>query len=149
MSMRTAIRGLALAIALVCLPALVGTAEARRGDGVEVQVSIGGQRMEVYVDGKLKHRWSVSTGRDGYGTPGGNYRPQRLEREWYSKKYDDAPMPYAIFYSGGYAIHGTNATSRLGRTASHGCVRLSTGNAATLFSLVEQHGAGSTRIVIN
>jgi lipoprotein-anchoring transpeptidase ErfK/SrfK len=136
--------------ALTLLPAFGGTAEAKRAaDGLQVNVDVGGQSMVVYIDGRVVHRWSISTGRDGYDTPGGTFRPQRLEREYYSKKYDNAPMPYSIFYSGGYAIHGTNDTRRLGRTASHGCIRLAPGNAARLFSLVQDYGAGRTRIVID
>ena len=149
MNMKRVILGWAAAM-LVAIPLLSGTAEAKRAaDGLQVNVDVGGQNMQVYVDGKLAHRWSISTGRDGYDTPGGTYRPQRLEREYYSKKYDNAPMPHAIFFSGGYAIHGTNDTRRLGRTASHGCIRLAPGNAARLFSLVQDHGAGRTRIVID
>jgi lipoprotein-anchoring transpeptidase ErfK/SrfK len=124
-------------------------ATAARSDGIEVQVDVGGQRMEVYVEGRLRHRWTVSTGKNGHDTPGGTYRPQRLEREWYSTKYDDAPMPHAIFFHGGYAIHGTTATRQLGRAASHGCIRLAPGNAAQLFSLVQDYGPSRTRIIID
>jgi lipoprotein-anchoring transpeptidase ErfK/SrfK len=116
---------------------------------VQVEVDVGSQTMEVYVNGRLRHTWRVSTGRDGYETPGGNYRAQRIEEEWYSKQYDDAPMPHAVFFNGGYAIHGTYDTRRLGRPASHGCVRLSPGNAARLYNLVEEQGLNRTRITIN
>ena len=105
--------------------------------------------MHVYVNGRLEHVWKVSTGLGRYVTPSGSFRPTRLERSWYSRKYDNAPMPYAIFFLGGYAIHGTNHVRRLGRRASHGCVRLRTRNAARLFRLVQSYGAGRTRISIN
>ncbi|MCB1509916.1 MAG: L,D-transpeptidase [Hyphomicrobiaceae bacterium] len=116
---------------------------------IRVNVDISTQRMEVYVDGELRHTWRVSTGRGRYRTPTGSYRPTRLERRWFSRKYNSAPMPYAIFFRGGYAIHGSYQTRRLGRPASHGCVRLSTGNAARLFRLVRQYGPSSTRIDIS
>jgi len=48
----------------------------------------------------------------GYRTPNGSYRPERLERQWYSRKYDWSPMPHSIFFSGGYAIHGSYEVSR-------------------------------------
>lgn len=115
---------------------------------LRVNVDTDSQTMEVYVAGKLKHRWRVSTGRDGYETPSGSYRPQRLEREWYSRTYDDAPMPNSIFFSGGYAIHGTYDTGRLGRPASRGYVRLAPSNARQLYDLVATH-RGATRIVID
>jgi lipoprotein-anchoring transpeptidase ErfK/SrfK len=150
MMFKRVVLSLAAAAMMIALPLLGGSAEAKRvADGLQVNVDVGGQSMQVYIDGKLAHRWAISTGRDGYDTPGGTYRPQRLEREYYSKKYDNAPMPYSIFFSGGYAIHGTNDTRRLGRTASHGCIRLAPGNAARLFSLVQDYGSGRTRIVID
>lgn len=136
------ILGLIVAIAtlMFALPASAATVEAR--------VSLSNQRMYVSVNGVRKYTWAVSTGRSGYGTPTGSYRPQRLERSWYSRKYDNAPMPHAVFFRGGYAIHGTSAVSRLGSRASHGCVRLAPGNAATLYSLVSKYGMGNTRVVI-
>ena len=73
--------------------------------------------------------------------------PERLERKWYSRKYDMSPMPYSIFFDGGYAIHGSYEVSRIGRPASHGCIRLNPRNAAVLFRLVEAN-AGNTRIVV-
>ncbi len=66
----------------------------------------------------------------------------------YSSKYHNSPMPHSIFFRGGYAIHGTNAVSRLGRRASHGCVRLHRANARRLYNLVRKYGKGRTRIVI-
>lgn len=111
-----------------------------------VKVDKTAQRMTVEVDGRVAHVWPVSTARSGYSTPSGSYRPVRMHRMWYSQKYDLSPMPHAIFFSGGYAIHGTGATGQLGRPASHGCVRLAPGNAATLYALVQSHGKGATRI---
>ena len=115
---------------------------------VTVQVDISEQRMRVYVGGQLQHVWAVSTGRGRYRTPTGNFQPRRLERSWYSRKYDNAPMPHSIFFYAGYAIHGTNHVRQLGRPASHGCVRLSRGNAARLFRLVRRHGPRRVRIAI-
>ncbi len=106
------------------------------------------QRMSVMVDGKPRYSWSVSTGLRG-GPPSGTFRPQRLERMWHSRTYDWSPMPHSIFFHHGFAIHGTNYLSRLGRRASHGCVRLHPANAATLFSLVKSRGMKSTTIVIS
>ena len=139
-------RGLSAFVLLWCAVVLgSGAASAN----VAVEVDVGSQTMEVYVNGNHKYTWRVSTGRSGYETPGGNYRAKRLEEEWYSTQYDDAPMPHAIFFNGGYAIHGTGHTKWLGRPASHGCVRLSPGNARRLFSLVENYGLKRTRITIN
>ena len=72
------------------------------------------QRMTVAVNGREHHRWPVSTGLAG-GPPSGHYRPDRMERTWYSRKYNWSPMPHAIFFHKGYAIHGTIYLSRLGQ----------------------------------
>lgn len=106
------------------------------------------QRMTVTVDGSVRHVWPVSTGRRGYGTPNGRFRPQWLARRYFSRKYYNSPMPYAIFFHKGYAIHGTEYIRRLGGPASHGCVRLHPKHAAELFTLVKEHGKADTRIVV-
>ncbi len=111
-------------------------------------IDISSQRMTVTVDGRHYASWAVSTGRRGYGTPTGTYRPKLLKRMHYSRKYDNSPMPHSIFYRGGYAIHGTGYIKSLGRPASHGCIRLHPSNAAKLYRLVQNHGYGATRIHI-
>lgn len=112
------------------------------------RIDIGSQRMTVSDGGRVLYSWPVSTARKGYRTPRGAYKPTRMHRMWYSRKYDMSPMPYSVFFHGGYAIHGTGYVKQLGRPASHGCVRLATGNAAAFYSLVKQHGAKNTRIVL-
>jgi lipoprotein-anchoring transpeptidase ErfK/SrfK len=130
----------AAALLVVAAPALASTIVAR--------IDLSEQRMYVSIAGKAAYSWPVSTARRGYVTPTGSYRPTRMHRRWYSRKYDNAPMPHSIFFRGGYAIHGTTAVKSLGRPASHGCVRLAPGNAATLFQLVTSYGPNNTRIVI-
>jgi lipoprotein-anchoring transpeptidase ErfK/SrfK len=115
---------------------------------VNVNIDLSSQTMTVHAQGHSWH-WRVSTARRGYHTPTGTYRPQRMSRMWYSKKYHHSPMPYSIFFLGGYAIHGTYSISHLGRPASHGCVRLHPDNARLLFSLVKSAGGyGNTLIHI-
>lgn len=92
--------------------------------------------------------WKVSTGRSGYNTPVGMYQPYLLKNMHYSSKYENAPMPNSIFFHGGYAIHATYDVKRLGRPASHGCVRLSPQNAKWLFRLVSEFGKENTFIEI-
>ncbi|MGB0084569.1 MAG: L,D-transpeptidase [Rhodomicrobiaceae bacterium] len=113
-----------------------------------VSVDKSEQLMRVYVDGDLAYVWPVSTARRGYNTPPGSYRPYALYRFHRSRIYDNAPMPYSIFFNGGYAIHGTYAIRRLGSPASHGCIRLHIANARELFEIVSSYGRDGTRIVI-
>jgi L,D-transpeptidase catalytic domain len=128
--------------------AVLALAPQAAGAGVVITVDKSAQRLSVAVDGQTRYTWPTSTARAGYVTPNGTYRPQRLARRWYSSKYHNSPMPYSIFFRGGYAVHGSYAISRLGRPASHGCVRLHPKNAAILFQLVREHGAANTRIVV-
>ncbi len=121
---------------LLCGLFAVEAAQAR----VQIDVDLSSQTMHVSGDG-ADYDWPVSTARAGYATPRGHYHVGHLERMHYSHKYHMSPMPYSIFFAGGYAIHGTYETGFLGRPASHGCIRLSPGHAAILFGMVEGQGA--------
>ncbi|MEA1954679.1 MAG: L,D-transpeptidase family protein [Campylobacterota bacterium] len=112
------------------------------------KIDISSQRMHVYLKGNLLHSWKVSTGRKGFYTPTGNYKPGYMTKMHYSKKYDNAAMPYSVFFKGGYAIHGTKNVKRLGRKASHGCIRLRTSNAKELYTLIKKVGKGNSKIKI-
>lgn len=135
---------LAIALAIASGFAMVTSADA----GLLARIDLSSQTLTVINDGKVMYRWPVSTARRGYRTPTGSWSPKRLHRMWYSRKYDMSPMPYSVFFTGGYAIHGTGAISRLGRPASHGCVRLHPANAKVFYSLVKQNGMSNTRIVV-
>ncbi len=132
--MRTMIFGLmAGAVAIAATPAAAAN----------VTVDLSTQRM--HVDSAAgSFDWPVSTAREGYVTPTGTFKPERLAEVYHSKKYDNAPMPHAIFFYYGFAIHGTNEVRHLGHPVSHGCVRLAPQNATKLFSLVKSEGATIT-----
>jgi len=132
-------------MAAALIGALAGAAPARAD--VLVTVDKAQQLVSVRVNGRLKHVWPVSTGLRG-GPPVGAFRPTRMHRTYFSRTYDNAPMPHSIFFHHGFAIHGTNHVSRLGRPASKGCVRLHPRNAARLFDMVRRAGMKSTRIVV-
>jgi lipoprotein-anchoring transpeptidase ErfK/SrfK len=136
--------GRAAAMAVVAISMLASPGDARAD--VLVRIDKSSQRMSVIVNGEHRHTWAVSTGI--YGTPSGTFRPQSLARHHRSTLYNNAPMPYSIFYDGNFAIHGTTHVSRLGGPASRGCVRLHPANAAILFALVRMEGLGNTRISI-
>ena len=142
-------RYLATVILLICavFAGSLATAADARAD-ILISVEKSAQRLSVIVDGVHRYTWPISSGIDG-GPPSGSFRPERLERMWYSRKYDWSPMPHAIFFHYGFAIHGTGYVSRLGRPASHGCVRLHPSHAAQLFALVRNEGMGRTRIVVS
>ncbi|NOR55481.1 MAG: L,D-transpeptidase family protein [Sulfurovum sp.] len=107
---------------------------------IHIKVSRYSQTMRVYKGKKLIYTWLVSTGKKGYTTPMGNYKPYYTVKMHYSRKWNMSPMPYSVFYYKGYAIHGTNYASRLGSRASHGCIRLSTRNARKVYNLAKRFG---------
>ncbi|RYC32207.1 murein L,D-transpeptidase [Lichenibacterium minor] len=133
------------------ISALAGAALLPAAASADVLVTVdkAAQRMTVAVDGQDRYSWPVSTGVADHDTPSGSFQPMRLDRDHFSREWDDAPMPYSIFFTGmGHAIHGTGHVAALGRPASHGCVRLSRPHAAELFALVKAEGLGNTRVVI-
>ncbi|WP_240610966.1 L,D-transpeptidase [Oceaniglobus ichthyenteri] len=115
---------------------------------IKVTVDLSEQRMVVQRLGVVVGDWPVSTARAGKVTPVGSFQPQFMKREHYSSLYNNAPMPYSIFFKGNYAIHGTTQIKSLGRPASAGCVRLHPDHAAQLFAMVRDAGMGDTMIRI-
>jgi hypothetical protein len=122
-------------LVLAALAASVGAAFAT----AHIHIDLSSQRMHV-DSSEGSYDWPVSTARAGYSTPRGSYAPTGMQLMHYSRKYHMSPMPYSIFFRGGYAIHGTYATGALGRPASHGCVRLAPGNARRLYEIVQNEG---------
>ena len=123
----------------------VSDAKAAR---VVAHVDISQQKMKVYQNGRLKYIWPVSTARPGKVTPTGQWKGKWLSKNHRSSRYNNAPMPYSIFYSGNFAIHGTNQINRLGRPASAGCVRLHPDNARVLFNLATRYGVKNVKVRI-
>jgi len=130
------------------VPAVLNSADVQ----VVATVSISQQQMFLEVTDQKGTEaaaiWEVSTGKPGLDTPLGAFRPTWLDADHKSSQYEDSPMPYAVFFSGGYAVHATEVTGRLGTPASHGCVRLARANAETFFRLVATFGVDHTLIVI-
>lgn len=112
------------------------------------KIDLARQRMEVIVNGASKYSWSVSSGAQGHETPRGTFRAQWSAKLWHSRKYDLAPMPHAVFFHEGAAIHATTSVGLLGQPASHGCVRLAPANAAVFYALVQKHGLKATQIQV-
>jgi lipoprotein-anchoring transpeptidase ErfK/SrfK len=120
------------------------------GSTILISINKTKQRMTIFLDGIEKYDWPVSTGRPGYSTPSGTYTATSMNEIWYSKQWDNSPMPHSIFFiKDGHAIHGTYEGKNLGKPASHGCVRISLENAATLYALVEKSGLKNTQVVLN
>jgi hypothetical protein len=107
-------------------------------------VSLKTQRAIIYRNGIPIGISTVSTGRQGFETPTGVFTVLQRRVEHYSRKYDNAPMPFMqrlTWY--GIALHGGNLP---GFPASHGCVRLPTQFARLLYGVGR---LGMTVIITN
>lgn len=119
-----------------------------RSDQIVIRVDKSDQQMTVMQGGRRLFTWPVSTGAFGYDTPVGTYQPTWFSPDHRSRQYGGAPMPWAIFFFEGYAIHATWDTWALGSRASHGCVRLDLANAEKLYNIVYALGKDQTYVVI-
>jgi L,D-transpeptidase catalytic domain len=121
----------------------------KAGSVVLININKTKQEMTVFVDGIEKYHWPVSTGRAGYSTPSGTYTATSMNKIWYSKQWDNSPMPHSIFFiKDGHAIHGSYEVKNLGKPVSHGCVRISPQNATMLYALVQENGLDNTQVVL-
>jgi hypothetical protein len=138
-------RSIALLLSAIFAAAFISAAQAE----VLIKIDKSSQTLTVSRDGEPLYTWPVSTGRTGHATPSGTFTAFRMEADHYSKEWDDAPMPHSIFFTNlGHAIHGTYDIKKLGTPASHGCVRLSPGHAATLFAMVKQNGVTNAKVML-
>ncbi|MES2750020.1 MAG: L,D-transpeptidase [Pseudomonadota bacterium] len=134
---------------LISITGLMLIAASAAHAAVTIVVDKNTQQMTVSVDGTTRYTWPVSSGNPSHETPNGSFKAFRMEEDHYSKEFDEAPMPNAIFFTKrGHAIHGTDSVNRLGSPASHGCVRLSRANALKLWDLVKTAGVLNTTVTL-
>ncbi|HXC74341.1 MAG TPA: L,D-transpeptidase family protein [Sphingomicrobium sp.] len=93
------------------------------------------QLFYVYRDDRLIGVATISSGKKGRETPLGFWEVRLKKLKGYSRKYDNAPMPFMQMYDPmGIAFH---AGPNPGYPASHGCVRLPFKFAERLFGLTQ------------
>jgi lipoprotein-anchoring transpeptidase ErfK/SrfK len=93
------------------------------------------QLFYVYRDDKLIGVATISSGKKGRATPLGFWAVMNKKVKGYSRKYDNAPMPFMQMYDPkGIAFH---AGPNPGYPASHGCVRLPLKFAERLYGLTQ------------
>jgi hypothetical protein len=135
--------------ASLLLTALALPAATAANANIVITVDKTTQHMSVAVDGVSRYEWPVSTGRPGYDTPSGTYKPNRMDADHFSQEWDNAPMPHTVFFDmHGHAIHGFFDVKHLGLAVSHGCVRLAPPNATVLFDLIKSQGMANTTVVV-
>ena len=115
----------------------------RAPDGfVAVVVNLSDQMAYVYRNGVRIGVTTVSTGKEGYGTPTGVFTILQKDVDHHSSLYNDASMPYTerLTWSG-VALH---AGGLPGYPSSHGCIHLPLAFAKLLFSITH---LGTTVII--
>ena len=124
---------------------------------VWLRINRGTQSFTLYVYGNIQRTGLVSTGLPGYGTPAFDKHPDgRIYDRYTSTKYPGGDymglgnMPYAVFISGGVAVHGTpqGNWSKLGKRASHGCIRMHPDNGFVFNRLTRQYGIRNVWITV-
>ncbi len=138
------LRILTTAMLFAVLALVPGLARAE----VLAKIDLSEQRMELFVDGEKKYTWKISGGLKKGWTRTGTFQPYFLSRYHRSSLFNNAPMPYSVFYDRDWAIHGTMSVKKLGQPASRGCVRLDPKNAAIFFNLVQKRGKKNTVVRI-
>lgn len=128
----------------------------RKSCAVYLSVNLSKQRATLFVNGKVDRTYKISSGAPGYGTKTWDGRHNgRVYDAYRSRKFPGGAgyrglgnMPYAVFYYRGFAVHGTTSISRLGRRASHGCIRQHPDNAKRFNRLTRKYGRNKTWIRI-
>lgn len=100
-----------------------------------IDVDLAAQTVRAYDGTELVREFLASTGRSNTPTVTGEYRI------WTKLLYDDMrgpgyflkDVPYVMYFYKGYGLHGTYWHSNFGTPMSHGCVNLSTDDAAWLY----------------
>jgi hypothetical protein len=123
------------------VPRPAAPAPAARG-GKYIIVDLSNQWLYAYEGDTLVFDTGVSTGRDGFNTPVGNFaiyaklRSQTMEGTLGGEYYRVPNVPNVMYVVGGVAIHGTYWHNRFGTGArmSHGCINVSLSSAAWLYS---------------
>lgn len=113
---------------------LVGTAEAQAptpcGKSAEACVDLSSNQAWLMNSGTVSYGpVPITSGKPGYETPPGVFKVSYKDRDHRSREYNNAPMPYSVFFNGGIAFHAGSLQQK-----SHGCIHLSNQAAKTFFS---------------
>jgi lipoprotein-anchoring transpeptidase ErfK/SrfK len=90
-----------------------------------IEVDKAAQELTAYQGDIVVLKTNVSTGRPGHNTPNGEFKTGPKERMHYSRKYNNAEMPYAVQVNGDVFFHGYPSVPSY--PASHGCIRMPLG----------------------
>ncbi|WBQ04567.1 L,D-transpeptidase family protein [Kribbella sp. CA-293567] len=119
--------------------------DPRCATGVALCVDKTDRKLRYVVDGVVKMQFDVRFGAEKTATREGGFTVGWKNRNHVSKLYD-SPMPYAMFFSGGQAVHYSSDFAARGYNGgSHGCVNVR--DLAKIKSLFDQVNVGDKVIV--
>ncbi len=126
---------------------LTPSIENSLSSGVQIDVNLAEQTLTATdADGTFSTK--ISSARPGFTTAKGCYDNPQLEQVHPSRKLDNSPVPHSIFYSGGFAIHGTLDDASIGRPASYGGIRVSRYAASVIYGLIEYYGTAKSKVCV-
>ncbi|MBX6365743.1 MAG: L,D-transpeptidase [Gemmatimonadetes bacterium] len=139
----------------------MGVAPWRGGGPVSLEVDLSARTLTVLRDGEEVNTYPIAIGTEDHPTPTGHFSIRTLvwnpgwvppNSDWARGKEPREPGDPAnpmqgvkmYFREPTYFIHGTNDPESIGAAASHGCIRMTVGDAEELARrLMEETGAGS------
>ena len=117
-----------------------------------ITISRAEKRLRLFANFRLAKTYEIAVGRAGFETPAGLHRiyskavnPAWSAPEW-AGEYAGKTIPGGspenpikarwMEFSDGAGIHGTDATSSIGTSASHGCIRMLIPQVIELYEIV-------------
>lgn len=144
MDRRSFLKG-AIMAGVAAASAMAGAQPASaNGDAVEklqdrpgkwIEVILAEQRLIAWEDGRAVLSASISSGTLKHPTVRGSFKIYKkyVRQRMRGQGYDLPNVPFVMYFTGSYALHGTYWHNNFGRPMSHGCVNLPTGTAGWLY----------------
>ena len=104
-------------------------------EGKWIEVVLADQRLNAWEDGRIVMTTPISSGVRTHPTVRGTFKiyAKYARTRMTGPGYDLPNVPYVMYFSGSFGLHGTYWHNNFGRPMSHGCVNLPTSTAAWLF----------------
>lgn len=101
-----------------------------------IEIRLDTQRLIAWEGNVSVYAVIVSTGKKATPTRPGVFAiySKRAKDRMRGQGYDVPDVPYAMYYQGGYAIHGAYWHHRFGTPISHGCTNVAVDHAEWLYN---------------
>jgi lipoprotein-anchoring transpeptidase ErfK/SrfK len=103
------------------------------GGSADACIDLSANKSWLLSDGEVAYGpVPITHGRPGYLTPPGTFTVGWKDIDHLSSEFDNAPMPYSVFFNGGIAFHEGSLSD-----LSHGCIHLSNSAARTYYESLD------------